>query len=162
MLKNLFEYCCRKRLLFWGITLTALLFSTQSLFAQADPGFTPTQRARAKADSIAEHETFTVVETAAYFPGGSAKMREFLKENVNYPYLSYSLGEQDRVFIEFIVTAKGKITEIKILKGKYPSLNNEALRVISLMPDWMPATQDCRPVPQKNIIPISFKLPKGK
>lgn len=116
-------------------------------------------------DSIGRNgEKFVKVEESATYPGGITGFYEFLKTNLQYPREAHRMGLEGRVFVEFIIEKDGSITEAKVVKGIGAGCDEEALRVVNLMPNWIPAKIDGAPVRQKMIHNIlfnnSFKLQK--
>ena len=110
---------------------------------------------------------FDVVEHMPKFPGGTQALMEFLSKNIRYPKDAAMAGIQGRVIATFIVEKDGSITEPKVVKPVSPSLDAEALRVVTAMPNWEPGTQNGEPVRVKYTIPITFRLdgkdaPKGE
>lgn len=105
-----------------------------------------------------DEDFFTVVEKMPEFPGGEAALMEFLSNKISYPTLAVEFGITGRVVVEFIVTKTGKIKNINVLKGVHESLDNEALRVVELMPNWIPGQQRGKNVAVKFILPVTFTL----
>lgn len=103
-------------------------------------------------------ETFIVVEQAPEFMGGNAAMGEFLRKNLKYPPQAASAGIQGRVFISFIVGADGKIENVQTLKGIGFGCDEEAERVIKLMPKWKAGRQSGSPVRVKFNLPVVFQM----
>ncbi|MDE6330913.1 MAG: energy transducer TonB [Muribaculaceae bacterium] len=97
-----------------------------------------------------------VTEKPAY-PGGDAQLIEFINANRQYPDRAYREGVQGRVTCSFVVNANGQISHIKVLKSVEESLNREAVRILSLMPDWEPGRVDGHPVPVRVIRSIPFR-----
>ena len=118
----------------------------------------------------------TVVEQMPSFPGGDKALFEFLKENVRCPKKVIRKGISGRVIVSFFVEKDGSITELKIVKNSLkdksgnPCTNSsinkrcekEALRVLKLMPKWIPGTQNGEPVRVKYCVPVVFNRPKPK
>lgn len=100
---------------------------------------------------------FDYVEEKPQFPGGSTSMMNFINDNRNYPTEAYEAGIQGRVTCSFIVHTNGKISNIKVLRGVEQSLNQEAVRIISHMPDWSPGKLHNHPVPVRVICCIPFR-----
>lgn len=101
---------------------------------------------------------FTVVEVMPEFPGGTDALLEFLAKNVKYPVIAQQNGIQGRVTTSFIVEKDGSIQDIEVIRGVDPSLDLEAVRVISTMPKWTPGMQKGKPVRVKYTIPVTFHL----
>ncbi len=102
----------------------------------------------------------TVVQVQPEFPGGPDSLQRFLKHNLTYPDSAKYKRIQGRVYIGFLVDKKGKIRDEKILSGVNELLDNEALRVVKLMPEWKPGTAGGNPVSVQYVLPVDFIVPK--
>ena len=100
---------------------------------------------------------YDVVEQMPSFPGGYQKLYEFIKKNLRYPKECADSGIQGRVIIAFIVERNGKLSNIRVVKSVNPALDKEALRIVNLMPNWIPGKQNGRTVRVKFLIPITFR-----
>ncbi|HEY8401933.1 MAG TPA: TonB family protein [Cytophagaceae bacterium] len=105
-----------------------------------------------------EDEIFTYVEEVAGFPGGLEAFYKFLQKNIVYPRAAMEMEVQGRVIVQFVVEKDGSVTDVKVLKGLREDMDNEAVRVVSMMPKWTPAKMNGKPVRFKTSIPIVFKL----
>jgi protein TonB len=105
-----------------------------------------------------EEKIFTIVDEMPVFPGGEEKLFAFLRSNIVYPPVARENGVQGRVAVNFIVDRNGKISEARILKGIGSGCDEEALRVIHMMPDWKPGKQNGRPVIVSYYLPVDFRL----
>ena len=94
----------------------------------------------------------------AEFPGGMAAMKQFLADNIKYPEIAMEMGDQGKVFVEFVVEKDGSISQIKILRGVSKEIDREAKRVVSIMPKWAPAEAKGESVRARCRIPINFVL----
>jgi len=83
---------------------------------------------------------------------------EWVFKNMTYPEVAKRNRIQGRVIVEFVVTAEGDVTNVKVLRGVHPSLDEEAVRVISMSPKWSPGIQHYRPVRVKYVFPVIFGL----
>ena len=101
---------------------------------------------------------FVVVEEMPMFPGGDAELLKYITENVRYPEMAMKNNIQGRVFVQFVVTSKGTIGEIRVLRGVDPELDAEAVRVISTLPTFSPGKQGGVPVAVWYMTPITFQL----
>ena len=101
---------------------------------------------------------YDVVEQMPNFPGGYHMMQNFIKKNLHYPKECAEKGIQGRVIIAVVVERSGKLTNIRVVKSVNPALNKEALRIVNLMPKWIPGRQSDKEVRVKYIIPITFQL----
>lgn len=91
------------------------------------------------------------------FPGGETKFVRYINKTREYPKEAYEKGIEGRVICSFVVNSDGSISNIQILRGVERSLNNEAVRIISKMPDWVPGKIDGQNVPVRVIHPIVFR-----
>ena len=107
---------------------------------------------------IQDGEVFTVVEEMPQFPGGMAEAMKFLAKNINYPVESQKAKIEGRVIVQFVVKENGKVADIKVMRGVSPELDAEAIRVVSMMPDWIPGKQRGKAVDVKYTMPIMFRL----
>ena len=105
-----------------------------------------------------DDEIFVIVETKPEFPGGDAELMKFLFENLKYPSAARRMGIEGKVFVTMVVEKDGTITNPEVMRGFDTSCDNEALRVMNLMPKWIPGKQRGKPVRVKVSFPISFKM----
>ena len=98
----------------------------------------------------------------AEFPGGDMAMYKWIADNLKYPEECKAKDIQGRVTIQFVVNKDGSISEIKTLRSPNPLLSDEAIRVVSAMPKWKPATQMDKPVRCNYRLPITFRLPPAQ
>lgn len=103
-------------------------------------------------------EVFTIVEEMPSFPGGEAERNKFLAENIQYPQQATENGIQGTVYVSFVVDSKGNVTDVKILRGIGGGCDEEALRVVKMMPKWHPGKQNGKQVRVLFNMPIYFKL----
>jgi len=103
-------------------------------------------------------EVFTIVEEMPAFPGGEAERNKFLATNIQYPQQATENGIQGTVYVSFVVDSKGNVTEVKILRGIGGGCDEEALRVVKMMPKWHPGKQNGKNVRVLFNMPIYFKL----
>lgn len=94
----------------------------------------------------------------AKFPGGIEAMKKYLSKNITYPEISMELGDYGRIFVEFVVNKDGSIEQVKVLRGVSAELDEEALRVVSEMPNWIPAIYKGEITRARCKIPINFEL----
>ena len=109
-----------------------------------------------------EERVFVEYEENAQFPGGDEAMYKWIADNIKYPEECKAKGIQGRVTIQFVVNKDGSISEIKTLRSPNPLLSDEAIRVVSAMPKWKPATQMDKPVRCNYRLPIMFRLPPAQ
>lgn len=113
---------------------------------------------------IKQPDYFFNPEVFPEFPGGERVLRDFIKNSIIYPEEALRDSLQGKVYVTFTITKTGKIENPQIARGIHPLLDKEAIRVVSLMPDWKPGSQwylgKLTPVKCKYsyTIPVSFKL----
>lgn len=107
-----------------------------------------------------EEKPFTSVEQMPQYPGGDAELMRFIGGNLKYPTIAIENGIEGRVVIRFVVTVDGSISDVQIVKKLDPSCDKEAVRVVKMMPKWVPGKQNGRNVPVYYTLPVLFKLQK--
>lgn len=105
-----------------------------------------------------EEKPFDIVEQMPTFPGGDAKLMEWLSKNIKYPAIAEENGVQGRVIVRFVVGKDGSISNVQVLRSVDPSLDKEAMRVVKAMPNWIPGKQNGAAVPVYFTLPVTFQL----
>lgn len=114
---------------------------------------------KTKSESQKEMKSaFQVVEQMPQFPGGARRLMYFLSASIKYPAQAKADKVEGTVAVNFLVSSTGKIEKVKVIKNVNPELDAEAVRVISLMPDWNPGKQNGKPVEVYYTIPMEFSL----
>lgn len=103
-------------------------------------------------------EVFVIVEEMPMFPGGEARLMEFINKNLKFPQIALENGISGRVICTFVIDGRGKVSNAEVLRSVDPHLDKEALRVINMMPDWKPGKQRGKPVRVRYTLPIVFRL----
>jgi len=111
----------------------------------------------AEKDSIDE-PVFMIVEDNPSYPGGENAMIAYISNHIVYPQIEKTGGIQGMVIVSFIVEKDGSLSNIHILKGVSPALDEEAMRVIKSMPNWKPGKQRGKEVRVSINLPIRFSL----
>jgi protein TonB len=109
-------------------------------------------------EEVVEAEVFTIVEEMPAYPGGDAKLYEYLGKNIKYPQIARESGIQGRVFVNFVVEPDGSVSNVKVMRGIGGGCDEEAVRVIKTMPKWKPGKQRGKAVRVSYQIPVVFKL----
>ena len=99
-----------------------------------------------------------VVEEMPSFPGGDEARQKFLLENTKYPQMAKESGIQGTVYVTFVVDEKGKVADVRVLRGIGGGCDEEAMRVVKLMPSWNPGKQSGKAVRVQFNMPIKFTL----
>ncbi len=103
-------------------------------------------------------QIFTIVENKPEFEGGNAAFMKFLQKNIKYPSQARRMDIEGRVFVQFIVGADGSVSQVEVLKGLGAGCDEEAVRVISKSPNWIPGKQRGKPVRVRIVVPLIFTL----
>ena len=109
-------------------------------------------------EEIEEAEIFTIVEEMPDFPGGMAKLADYLAKNIKYPQMARESGIQGRVFVNFVVEPDGSVSNVNVMRSLGGGCDEEAMRVVKSMPKWKPGKQRGKPVRVSYILPVNFKL----
>ncbi|MDD3739564.1 MAG: energy transducer TonB, partial [Lentimicrobiaceae bacterium] len=109
-------------------------------------------------NSEPEPIAFVMVEQKPIYPGGDSALLKFIADNVTYPEEAKQNMISGKVYVQFVIDIDGKVTNVSIVRGIDPSLDQEAKRVIELLPQWTPGKQRGKPVPVSYLIPIFFQL----
>ena len=106
-----------------------------------------------------DEQVFIIVEKQATFQGGDVNsFRDWVTKNLKYPDIAVKKGIAGKVYVQYAINSKGDVVDVKVVRGVDPSLDKEAIRVISSSPKWEPAKQKGTNVKQQFTIPIAFQL----
>lgn len=129
--------------MFFRLTIVAVLILTQgSLLTLLSAGYSP--------DNVPQTQG---VQQPKY-PGGEEALFAFLEENIKYPQSAIDNNVEGTVWIRFEVRKNGKIRDAEILRGIGSGCDEEALRVVQLMPTWIPGKDE-----EGNVTAMLFMLP---
>ena len=112
-------------------------------------------------EEVIEEEAipFQFVEEKPSFMGGDANaFSKWVNERLVYPEIAKENGVSGRVTLQFTVNTDGSVSNIKVLRGVDPSLDKEAVRVVSMSPKWTPGKQRDRAVKVTYTFPVIFQL----
>jgi TonB family protein len=104
--------------------------------------------------------SYKIVENMPEFPGGRNAMYEFINQNLSYPAEALENKVEGQVIIGFQVAADGSLSNIHLSKGIGSGCDEEALRIVSIMPAWRPGLHHGKPVPVDFNLAVGFKLPE--
>jgi periplasmic protein TonB len=107
----------------------------------------------------AEETVYAIAEKMPQFPGGQTAFRSYLMKNFEFPEAALGADVTGPVQIGFVVTKKGAIRGAQVVKGQHPALDQEALRLITAMPAWIPGEQHGEAVNVFFSMPIRFTMP---
>ena len=104
------------------------------------------------------NQIFLVVEETAAPIGGMPAFYEYVAKKLKYPAQARRMGVEGKVFVEFVIERDGSITDVKAIKGIGAGCDEEAVRVLKTAPKWKAGKQRGKPVRQRMVLPIAFKL----
>jgi protein TonB len=115
---------------------------------------------KVKQAAAADTLPFVKPEVLPQFPGGDAKLIEFVSSNIKYPEKAKKKGNVGTSYISFIVKKSGEVASIKTYKGipGCSPCDEEAIRVVKLMPKWIPGKQEGKVVDVQYVLPVKFSL----
>ena len=124
----------------WGLLLFALMIGQQAIADDTDD------------------TGYTYVEEMPEFPGGYKAMTAYIAKNLRYPDAARADGIEGKVYVRFVVTKTGEISNVEVQRSVHPLLDAEAVRVVKTMPKWIPGKQNRRNVDVYFSVPVAFKL----
>ncbi len=103
-------------------------------------------------------QVFTIVEVSAAPKNGLTEFYKSIGKQIIYPAQARRMRVEGKVFVEFVVGRDGKLENVTVIKGIGAGCDEEAVRIIQNSPPWNPGKQRGKPVKQKMVLPIIFKL----
>jgi protein TonB len=106
------------------------------------------------------NQIYTVVQQQPTFPGGQEGIAKFLRKNFKYPRNAQRMGIEGKVFVRFVVRKDGKVDDVSVIRGiaNCNECNDEAVRLVRMMPNWSPGMQNGNAVNVYYSLPITFKI----
>lgn len=126
------------------LIVSIFLFSSETILGQET---TPDQP-----------QVYTIIEKNPEFQEGQSALYKWLGEKIKYPEEAIKQKKEGTVYVAFIIHKDGSLSDFKVKRGIGSGCDEEALRVVKLMPNWKPGTQQNRPVNTNSTLPIKFKL----
>ena len=146
------------------ILLLLLVLVAPDLFAQAltvSRQVAPVPSAATAPQPVLEPsvvpKVYLVAEEMPAFPGGPTAFQKFLKAKITYPEEALRLNLSGKVHVSFVVDEEGRILDPKVVKGLGGGLDEEALRLVRIMPWWTPGRVGGQPVRVACTLPIGFR-----
>lgn len=112
-------------------------------------------------DNNVDNQAFAMLETQPRFPGGIQKFLQYLGKNVKYPAEDRKSNLQGKVIVQFVIEKNGNLTDIKAIRSPSNAMSEEAVRVVSSSPKWIPGMQGGSFVRSQFTVPITFTLDNG-
>jgi Ca-activated chloride channel homolog len=107
---------------------------------------------------IKEDEVNTLSDVLPQFPGGENEFQKFIQKNLKYPAYARLNGIQGTVFLRVVIDEKGKLKSVKVIRGVTKTLNEEALRIARLVPNWSVQQTKTKGAETEFTLPVKFTL----
>ncbi len=160
----------KKKLFIGSIILSLIVFNTKKTQAQVDCYKTSIVKSDTneiktihqtfKKDTVSFPMCYIGIEEQPAYPGGNDSCLNFIKNNLQYPINAKQNNIQGTVYVRFVVEADSSLTEIKVIRGIGYGCDEEAIRIIKLMPKWISGKQNGKAVRAFYTLPIAFILNK--
>jgi len=111
-----------------------------------------------KAETGMKDGAYQKVDVMPVFPGGDAALLKFIADSTHYPKDAKEKGIQGKVLARFMVKKDGSVSDVSVMQKVNPSLDNEAIRVVKLLPKFTPGKLNGKTVPVWFMVPINFTL----
>ena len=111
---------------------------------------------KVRKDSLSE--TIFISEPMPKYPGGEKELFKFLSIQFKYPDFAKNNGITGKVYVRFTIDTTGKVIDVKVIKGLGYGCDEEAIRIIKLLPNWVPAKRNGKAVKVRIGFPINFNL----
>jgi len=107
---------------------------------------------------ILTRKIYDKVDEMPQFPGGDEALRKFIGQKVTYPKEAQEKGIQGRVYIKFVISSEGNVSNVEVARSVDPLLDQEAIRVVKSIPQWKPGKINGEDVNVQFTVPINFAL----
>ena len=131
-----------------GLVSIFLIFSTHTAISQI-------QDKQTVQDSTEDNQIHFLVQKMPVFPGN---LNTWIYNNIRYPETAKEKKLEGKVYVRFVIEKDGAVSNVKIIRGVSPELDNEAKAVIASMPKWEPGKQEGSPVRVSYTVPVYFAL----
>lgn len=105
-----------------------------------------------------DKEIHVILEERPEYPGGMEKVIKYIQTHIQYPPTAISKQIQGRVWIESVIDRNGRVVQPKVAYSVHPLLDQEAVRIIRMMPDWKPGKLNGETVKVKYSFPVTFRI----
>ena len=131
-----------------GLVSVFLIFNTHTAISQI-------QDKQTVQDSTEDNQIHFLVQEMPVFPGN---LNTWIYNNIRYPETAKEKKLEGKVYVRFVIEKDGAISNVKVIRGVSPELDNEAKAVIASMPKWEPGKQNGSPVRVSYTVPVYFAL----
>lgn len=140
-------------------TYVPMYFKLNQNVVASGKAIQPTRNYSKTNSEIIENNTiYTIVDKMPQYTYGESGLAAFISHNIRYPREARQEGIEGRILCSFIVGKDGSISNIEVVEGSNKSLNDEAVRVLGLMPKWLPGENGGETVHVKCLLPIDFVI----
>ncbi len=155
------------------LLIAIFIYVAQSSFAQIQTQIKPPDQENTPVEKVPTEEepNFILVEMMPHWQGCENandetertsctfnKIQEYLANQIIYPASAKNKNITGTVYVTFVIDKNGMVKDVRILRGLSPDLDEEALRVVSLMSQWNPGIQRGKNVQVQYNLPVTFKL----
>lgn len=136
----------------------ALVFVNNPVVASTLSTVSSTDMATIIPDKDSEKSPLNIAEKMPQFPGGMSELMKYISQNIHYPQSAIDNSIEGRVVVHFVISETGKVSDPHVIRGVEASLDAEAVRVISTLPDFIPGEIGGKKVAVRYALPVTFKL----
>lgn len=101
-----------------------------------------------------------IAEVMPSYDGGMEAMMKFIQKRMRYPRVPRALGIEGTVYVRFVVRGDGSVSDVQVIRGIHRDCDEEAARVIAMLPAWKGGRHNGTPVSVRMVLPIKFSLQK--
>lgn len=148
--------------LFFLILLPSITFSQNEKSAKGKNTFSQYPHNIDSLQKVHGDSIFNIVEKQPEYPGGFEAMSIFLGENFDYPEIAIKKHHSGTVYVMFVIEKDGSVSNVSVISGVSEELDAESIRVVSIMPKWIPGKQLGKPIRARFTLPIKCRLPGSK
>lgn len=136
----------------------ALVFVNNPVVASTLSTVSSTEITEALPDKDSKKLALTAAEKMPKYPGGERELMNYIARNINYPQSAIDNKIEGRVVVSFVISETGKVTDPQVMRSVEASLDAEAVRVVSTLPDFIPGEMNGKKVAVHYVIPVTFAL----
>lgn len=141
---------------FFSVAILVSMLAAGRGHAQSGPTASVQSIPQSPSTPVSPDSVYINPEVRPQFTGGDKAFSAYLSKNIRYPQQALMRHVSGRVYVSFILSATGKVQDAHVMSGPGNGLNDEALRLVWLMPNWEPARVNGQPVRVACTVPISF------
>lgn len=141
------------------LTIKSCCFVGLCVFLICNAGCSSNNMANPDTKENHSGKVYSSVQIMPSFPGGESALMHYLNEHIHYPPVARENGIQGTVVVQFVVNKDGSLSQVKTVGArKGGGLEEEAVRVVEGMPDWIAGKQDGQKVNVRFDLPVRYVL----